>query len=168
MTMQLFILDYDPELVPGMLCDAHLRKMCLETAQILSSVLLAKGKQRQKDMPKPYNPKHPVIRALDTDQKINWAAAFNSALHAEYLRRFGKTHAYAVLCRGYENLLCLPGIRIDPEGWSFARAFKGITITEPDIVAAYRTYYRYKKRLLLPNWVYTRTGEPDWLKDEFT
>ena len=50
--MQLFILDYDPELVPGMLCDAHLRKMCLETAQILSSVLLAKGKQRQKDMPR--------------------------------------------------------------------------------------------------------------------
>ena len=166
--MQLFILDYDPELVPGMLCDAHLRKMCLETAQILSSVLLMQGKARQKDMPKPYNPKHPVIRALDSDQKINWAAAFNSALHAEYLRRFGKPHAYAVLCRGYEGLLHQPGIRIDPDGWNFARAFKGITITEPDIVAAYRKYYRHKKRLLIGNWNYTRTEEPDWLRTEIT
>ena len=52
--MQLFILDYDPGLVPGMLCDMHLRKMCLETAQILSSVLLLQGKARRKEMPKPY------------------------------------------------------------------------------------------------------------------
>ena len=161
--MQLFILDYDPELVPGMLCDTHIRKMCLETAQILSSVLLLKGQPRHKDMPKPYNPKHPVIRALDTAQKINWAAAFNSALHAEYFRRFGKMHAYAVLCRGYKELLHHPGIRIDPDGWSFARTFKGIIITEQDIVAAYRIYYRYKKRLLIRNWNYTRTVEPDWL-----
>ena len=166
--MQLFILDYAPELVPGMLCDAHLRKMCLETAQILSSVLLMQGKPRQKEMPKPYNPKHPVIRALDSDQKINWTVTFNSALHAEYRRRFGKPHAYAVLCRGYEEQLHQPGIRIDPDGWSFARAFKGITITEPDIVAAYRAYYRYKKRHLIRNWNYTRTREPDWLKDEIT
>ena len=166
--MQLFILDYDPELVPGMLCDAHLRKMCLETAQILSSVLLVQGKPSWKDMPKPYNPKHPVIRALDTDQKINWAAVFNSALHEEYRRRFGKTHAYAGLCRGYEVLLHQSGIRIDPDGWSFARAFKGIIIREPDIVAAYRTYYQYKKRILIRNWNYTRTAEPDWLKDEIT
>ena len=166
--MQLFILDYDPELVPGMLCDAHLRKMCLETAQILSSVLLLQGKPRRKEMPKPYNPNHPVIRALDTDQKINWATTLNTALHPEYLRRFGKPHAYAGLCSAYENLLYQPGIRIDPDGWSFARTFKGITITESDIVAAYRAYYRYKKCLLIRNWKYSRTREPDWLKDPLT
>ena len=38
--MQLFILDHDPGRVPAMLCDVHVRKMCLETAQILSSVIL--------------------------------------------------------------------------------------------------------------------------------
>ena len=54
--MQLFILDRDPEKAAQMLCDSHLRKMCLETAQILSSVLYLQGKSLADGMPNPYHP----------------------------------------------------------------------------------------------------------------
>ena len=38
--MQLFILDYNPKKAAQMLADTHVRKMCLETAQILSAILI--------------------------------------------------------------------------------------------------------------------------------
>ena len=161
--MQLFILDLDPERVPEMLCDAHVRKMCLETAQILSSVIRRQGKKLPPGVPKPYNPNHPVITALDTAQKINWTIRFNTALQREYSRRFGKNHAYSGLTGIYHAVLFRPGTRIDPAGWTFARDFKDVEITEPDIVLAYREYYRHKKKILR-RWHYTGTGEPDWMK----
>ena len=161
--MQLFILDYDPGRAAVMLCDVHLRKMCLETAQILSSVLFRQGRALLPEMPKVYNPAHPVIRAVDTPQKINWVLRYNHALHGEFLYRYGKKHAYFELCRKYDRLLYQNQIRTTSADLTFARNFKGVEITEPDIVSAYRQYYRFKKTLL-KRWTYTKTPEPQWLK----
>jgi len=161
--MQLFILDLDPEKVPAMLCDAHVRKMCLETAQILSSVIRLQKKKLPPGLPKPYNVNHPVIRALDTAQKINWAVQFNTALQREYCRRFGKKHAYFERAESYRKILFRPGAAILPTGWTFARAFKDVKITELDIVTAYRQYYRHKRKVIR-NWHYTKTEPPGWLE----
>ena len=161
--MQLFILDYDPGRAAVMLCDVHLRKMCLETAQILSGVLLRQGREPLPGMPKAYNLAHPVIRAVDTPQKINWVLLYNFALHEEFLLRFGKKHAYSDLCGKYNQLLYFPHIKTTPADLTFARDFKAVEITEPDIVLAYRQYYFFKKKLL-KRWNYTKTPEPEWLK----
>ena len=161
--MQLFILDYAPRRAAGMLCDVHLRKMCLETAQILSGVLFLQGRGLAPGMPKVYNPAHPVIKALDSPQKINWVILYNKALHREYFRRFGRKHAYHFLCPQYRKSLWIFGVKLHKKSLSFARDFKGVDIAEPDIVGAYRQYYRYKKRLL-KYWNYTKTAEPRWLK----
>ena len=161
--MQLFILDHDPERVPAMLCDAHVRKMCLETAQILSSVIRRQGKNLPPELPKPYNLNHPVIRALDTAQKINWTVRFNTALQREYHRRFDKKHAYAGLTGIYRAILFREDQHPDPADWSFARDFRTVEITEPDIVLAYREYYRHKKKQIR-NWHYTKTEPPGWLE----
>ena len=161
--MQLFILDRDPEKVPAMLCDVHVRKMCLETAQILSSVIRLQKKKLPPGLPKPYNVNHPVIRALDTAQKINWTVQFNSALQREYCRRFGKRHAYFGRAEIYRRILFRPGTAILPADWTFARAFKDVKITEPDIVLAYRQYYRHKRKLIR-SWHYTKTEPPGWLE----
>lgn len=160
--MQIFIIDYSPERAAGMLCDLHLRKMCLETAQILSSVMFRQGKTLLPEMPRPYNLRHPVIMAVDTPLKINWTVCHNSALHQEYFKRFGKHHAYFPLAAAYCNILFTAGIKKRPELLGFARAFKGIDIDEPDIVNAYRIYYRYKKSII-KNWRYTNSKEPEWL-----
>ena len=160
--MQLFILDYAPEAAATMLCDVHLRKMCLETSQILSSVLHNRHIAPFPDMPKAYNPAHPVIRALNTPAKINWCIIYNDALHREYTCRFDRTHAYASLCGMYRKILFVPQVPLLPETLDFARNFKDIEISIPDIVEAYREYYRYKK-LILRRWQYTRRPEPAWL-----
>lgn len=161
--MQLFILDYVPWRAAGMLCDVHLRKMCLETAQILSGVLFIQGRGLAPGMPKVYNPAHPVIKALDSPQKINWVILYNKALHREYFRRFGRKHAYHLLCPQYRKCLWTFGVKLHKKSLSFARDFKDVDIDEPDIVCAYRLYYRCKKRLLR-YWNYTKTAEPGWLK----
>ena len=161
--MQLFILDYAPRRAAGMLCDVHLRKMCLETAQILSGVLFLQGRDPSPGMPKVYNPAHPVIKALDSPQKINWVILYNKALHREYFRRFGRKHAYHFLCPQYRKRLWRDNVKLHKKTLSFARNFKDAEITEPDIVCAYRLYYRCKKRLLR-YWNYTKTAEPRWLK----
>ncbi len=157
--MQLFILDRDPELCAQMLSDIHLRKMCLETAQILSGVICYQKKTPYPDMPKPYSLSHPVIKALNTPFKINWVVQFNTQLHREYLFRFGKKHCYEKLTSHYNRLL--PG-QATAEDWSFARVFKDFNCSETDIVSAYREYYRFKKSLI-KRWHYTKRPEPDWL-----
>ena len=161
--MQLFILDYDPAAAAGMLCDSHLRKMCMETAQILSSVIVLKKGSPGEGIPKPYNLRHPVIRAVDSQEKINWVLSYLFALHREYFRRYGKRHAYYFLCLKYKKILYVKCKCSGREKLDFARDFGGIEIPDEDLVSAYRKYYRYKKSVL-KNWSYTNSGEPEWLK----
>lgn len=157
--MQLFILDRNPAFSPQMLCDIHVRKMCLETAQILSGVIFWQQKIPYATMPKPYSVFHPVIKALNTPFKVNWVLTYNTFLHSEYIFRFNKEHCYSKLAAMYRETLFQPSAS---EDWSFARAFKNFQTLEPDIVAAYREYYRFKKSQI-SRWHYTKRKEPDWL-----
>ena len=59
--MQIFVLDYDPKKAASYLSDIHLNKMCLETAQILSSIMVVNHIDLVEGMPKPFNVRHPVI-----------------------------------------------------------------------------------------------------------
>ena len=61
--MNIFVLDEIPAVAAQMLCDCHLRKMCVETAHILSGVMLRRGMALLDGMPKPQNINHPVIVA---------------------------------------------------------------------------------------------------------
>ena len=164
--MQLFILDYSPVVSARSLCDKHLRKMCLETAQILSSVMAKYNLSLSENMPRPYNVSHPVIKALDTPVKVDYAVIYNAALHTEYKRRFGKSHAYGALSKLYWQQLFNGNFIFPTPECTFARAFKDIEITHKDIVQSYRIYYRYKKTQLR-HWQYTDSVEPEWLRGGF-
>ena len=159
--MQLFILDHSPAAAARMMCDVHVRKMCLETAQILSGAAFLQGKKLPDEMPAVYNPAHPVIKAVNTPFKVNWVTDHLTALHREYFHRFGKTHAFTPLVPLYRRLLYsdAPGA----PRWDFARAFKDFSTDITDIVQAYRAYYRYKKSVI-KRWSYTNSQEPEWLK----
>ena len=158
--MQLFILDRSPELSALALSDIHLRKMCLETAQILSAVIRIQNRPLTPDMPEVYNINHPVIKALDSQFRINWTTVYFQTLHKEYFRRFRKYHAYASLAQIYRQILFR---QTDIEDWNFAKVFKDFTPVSADIVSAYREYYRFKKSII-KNWYYTNADEPEWLK----
>ena len=138
--------------------------MCLETAQILSSVMAKYDLPLSENMPRPYNVLHPVIQALDSPVRIDYAVIYNASLQIEYKRRFGKSHAYTDLSQLYWRNLFNGNFIFDPSECTFARAFKDIEIAQKDIVQAYRIYYRYKKTQI-PDWRYTNSAEPKWLTD---
>ena len=159
--MNIFVLDREPTVAVTMLCDAHLRKMCVETAQILSGVMLRKGLKLADGMPKPQNINHPVIRAVDTPQKRNWLLLYNYNLHLEYLRRFRKIHAYEKLTDAYCEQLCTPigGKESD----TFAKCCGKLDVSNLDIVTAYRRYYLdVKKPDLMAKGMWKFTGREDW------
>ena len=156
--MQLFILDYNPRKAAQMLADTHVRKMCLETAQILSAILIKNGINLQGTMPKPHNLNHPIVKAINTPQKINWVVKYNIALQKEFLYRFEKKHAYYELQKSYRSLL-FKRVKIQESDCSFAKDFKNFTTATTDVVMAYREYYKYKKNII-KSWHYTKRSAP--------
>ena len=105
--MNIFVLDKKPHVAVQMLCDCHVRKMCLETAQILSGVMFRKGLKLSDNMPKPQSINHPVIAAVaeDKDDAIAWVLDYNQELQTEFCRRFGKHHLYTDLVYNYVSEL---------------------------------------------------------------
>lgn len=159
--MNIFVLDENPTKAAIMLCDCHLRKMCVETAQILSGVMLRRGMELLDGMPKPQNINHPVIMAVDTPEKINWVWFYFFYLLREYYVRFGKHHKYTQIHHLYHKELVTNGV--DEDCASLAKCCGDLDVVDIDIVTAYRHYYTEVKKPQLQAknlWKFTR--REDW------
>ncbi len=161
--MQLFILDKNPTKSAEFLADTHIRKMCLETAQILSAIVIKKNLQLPPEFPKPHNLNHPIIASIDSQSQINYLLQYNSALQDEFLYRFEKKHAYFNLSFGYVKILFQVTENTDFFN-KFDKVFKNFQTDEQKIVKAYRLYYFFKKSII-KNWHYTKRNEPFFLKN---
>lgn len=88
--MNIFVVDENPLVAAKALCDKHIVKMPLETAQILSTVSYLRG------FSAPYKPthqRHPcVLWANQTLANWNWLVEHGIALCQEYSQRYKKTH----------------------------------------------------------------------------
>ena len=160
--MNIFVLDENPNTAAQMLCDCHVRKMCLETAQILSGVMLRRGMHLLDGMPKPQNINHPVIVAADIQPGMNWLFSYNEALQFEYFVRFKKSHKYNTLQRDYQvHLAKLNNCRIDCS--TLAKCCGDLDVYGMDIVTAYRKYYtEVKKPHLAEKNLWNFTYRKDW------
>jgi hypothetical protein len=144
--MNIFYVHEDPEVAARMLCDKHVVKMTLETAQILSTVLGG-----------PYRPthaRHPsVIWAADN---IPWVMRHFKALLAEYTFRYGRQHKSGEIL----PLLTQKASTAQPKAFTppplcMPEAYHG-----PDPVEAYRTYYATDKAPIA-KWERARPA-PEW------
>ena len=153
MNMNIFILDSDPIKAAEYQCDKHVVKMCLETAQMLCTVL------DDLNMTVPYKAthrKHPcTVWAAETRGNFVWLCRHGVALCKEYSKRYGKEHK----C---ENVIkaCLRLARYVPDGGltKFAQAMPD-EYKNQDAVVAYRDYYKGEKM----GFAVWREGEPDWI-----
>lgn len=88
--MNIFFVHNDPVVAAQQLCDKHIVKMCLETAQILCSVSWRYG------VPAPYKATHKhhpmVLWAGNTLDNWRWTISHGTALCAEYSVRYGRKH----------------------------------------------------------------------------
>lgn len=157
--MNIFVLDEHPYEAAKSLCDKHVVKMALESAQLLCTAATSLG------LPAPYKPTHahhPCARwLLEGRENLAWLIAHTYGIFAQYTERYGREHA----ARAAIKPLTLDGTfmamrRLLPEGSTpFAQAmpdqYKG-----PDAVAAYRAYYLAEKARFA-TWR-SPSSPPDW------
>lgn len=145
--MNIFILDNDPVKAAQMLCDKHIVKMCLETAQILSTINGGPYKST--------HAKHPcTLWAGLNRSNYKWLIEHGIGIAEEYTFRFNKVHKSEDVIRALEE----PLVPIsDSELTTFAMAMPD-EFRQENAVEAYRDYYMSKQSFC--NW--TKREIPDW------
>ena len=143
--MNIFVLDSDPIKAAQAQCDKHVVKMCLETAQILSTV--AHGPY------KPTHQSHPcTLWAGSHRGNYDWLVMHGLALCEEYTARYQKRHKCQDIISGLANRGNLfppgksPHVQCMPDQYRAA-----------DPVTAYRQYYHSKT---FAEW--KRSSTPEW------
>ena len=166
--MNIFVLDERPAVAARMMCDKHIPKMIVESAQMMASALRRHG-ATDKQMPltktgKPYKggyAHHPcTVWAGDSEANFAWLTRHAVELCAEYTKRFGKTHACERPIHSMIGLVPLFTHRYpSPEAalTPFAQAMPD-EYRDDDAVKAYRRYYHSKQ---FAKWE-KGTPAPDW------
>lgn len=154
--MNIFVLDECPITAARMMCDKHIPKMVVETAQMMASAL------RRHDAPDEVMPltqrgtpykggyhHHPCTKwAGDTQLNFLWLMHHGFALCQEYVNRFHRYHACQMPIYEMGELYnIVPAGTLTP----FARAFNAEKYPflydeeQYTAVEAYRTYYQLDK-----------------------
>lgn len=94
--MNIFVTDPNPYASAAALDDKRVVKMCLETAQILSTAVWAMDPayHARAKLYKPTHVRHPVVRWVrESGRNMLWTWHHFNALLMEYAQRYGKQHA---------------------------------------------------------------------------
>ncbi len=150
--MNIFVLDANPIEAARMMCDKHIPKMVVETAQMMASALRRHGATDDimplaKTTGRPYKggyQHHPcTVWCGDTQMNYLWLAEHGRTLSAEYTMRFGKIHACSSAIQHMEQYFHMIPVGILTE---FAQAMPDDFKVRGDAVSAYRNYYSNDKR----------------------
>ena len=160
--MNIFRVDEDPVKSAQMLCDKHIVKMPLETAQMLCSVWhrynfghLVKYKEAYKN--------HPCTRwAGDSKENYRWLVKHGMELCREYTRRYDKIHACQEVIKwvGATSISFILDDKATPQPQCMPDEYK----VDNDVVLAYRNYYvgekskiaRWNKNRFMPLWFFKK------------
>tara|TARA_B100001094_G_C17912558_1_gene661949 strand:- start:52 stop:603 length:552 start_codon:yes stop_codon:yes gene_type:complete len=180
--MNIFVLDKKPTTAAQMMCDKHVVKMIVESAQMLSTahrVLdgtewtdYSKNGRRIKRWKSPYTLMedmlykasfvgHPCTKwVMENDKNYYWLAEHAYELCREYTRRYGKVHKT-------DDMISLIRFR-KPTNISIADSITPFAQAMPDeyknldAVEAYRAYYLGEKTGFAV-WNYSDT--PSWYEE---
>lgn len=154
--MNIFVLHQQPALAAQMLCDKHVVKMIVESAQIMATL------HHQAGTPAHYRATHQhhpcTIWAGESAMNYVWLLAHAKAMCREYTHRYGRIHKseqYITgelhhLPRGIHRNTLTPFAQAMPEEYR-----------NDDPVIAYRTYY-LKDKAHFCKW--TNRDVPAWFE----
>ena len=151
--MNIFVVDYDPNKSAQDLCDKHVVKMILETAQMLCAAHpIGTAPYKATHL------KHPctlwVARSIDN---YEWLLTHGYALCREYTARYGKRHkTQDVLDWLAEHKPSIPSIGLTPFAQVMPDEYK-----DTDVVVAYRKYYIGAKANIA---CWNHSSKPSWWK----
>lgn len=169
--MNIFVTDTRPIICAEQHCDVHLRKMIVETAQLLST---AHHELDGKIVGyKPTHKNHPSAVWVRSDYKnYRWTFALLYFLTKEYLYRFGKHHKTADLCKVLvANPKNITGVRMNTRGKLSPEEF---VLAMPEeykqksVETSYQSYlndkfkdWRNRERPMKVEW--TKRDVPEWV-----
>lgn len=159
--MNIFATSKDPILSAICLDDKRLVKMCLETAQIVSTSLHLTGRGADR-LYRPTHIRHPCVIWAIQDAHLNWLMQHFYGLLLEYTFRYHKVHAskfiFDVVC---ELPLKLETCEIDFVNCARNSAHN-LDFTHLPVHVAYRHYLqaRWATDKRLPTWTYR--NKPNW------
>jgi hypothetical protein len=155
--MNIFVVHNDPDEAAKMLCDKHVVKMTLESAQLLCSQFEPGTAPYKRAM---YN--HPCsIWCRETVANYLWLCYHGLALADEYCYRYDKIHScHDVIYWCYERVmdgdLDLPFGELTPFAQAMPEKYKNV-----NPVKAYRAYYLGDKARFAK---WTKRKPPKWWK----
>lgn len=172
--MNIFVLDAHPIVAASYLCDKHVPKMVLETAQMLSAAhRIVDPSDRygiQNELYKTTHKNHPCVRWVCEEERFySWLFVHFVGLCTEYTIRYGKVHKSHMLGSHFRLspfstsvINYWPaeksGILVHPD--EFAQAMPDVYKNPYDAVRAYRAYYKGEKARFA-KWVKS-TPPPYW------
>ena len=158
--MNIFVLHEDPWEAAQLQCDKHVVKMCLETAQLLSTNWPSVG------CAAPYKPthyNHPCSRWVRIHhENYAWLVEHFRALLSEYAHRYGKRHK----CRDVLDLIeeTHPAHLLEPPDDILDMDFVycGVeSCRRASVVDSYRELYKLKAKTIDMRW--TKREKPEWM-----
>lgn len=152
--MNIFVLDSDPAVAAQSVCDKHVNKMVVETAQLLCAAFPQGAAPYRRTH---YN--HPcAIWTRSSYANFVWLALHGLALADEFEYRYGKVHksrGVILWCLEHLSEADVPQGDLTPFAQAMPDAYK-----RADAVEAYRTYYRQGKAEIA-RWAKNRPA-PEW------
>lgn len=154
--MNIFYVDENPVIAAQMLCDKHVVKMILESAQLLCSVHYFYTSSYQ-PVYKLTHKNHPCsIWARTSVANYVWLCQHGLALCEEYTNRYGKIHkSEAVIRDCYSHIPSIPDDHFTKPPLAMPDLYKS-----DDPVESYRKYYLGEK-MGFATW---KTKPPYWIE----
>jgi len=137
--MNIFFLDSNPKVAAQLLCDKHIVKMPLETAQMLCTAYDRHGETA------PYKSTHKnhpsTLWAGQTIENYRWLWKHGMALCEEYTYRYDKRHA----CEDILLVVQCPPIALTARGFTKMPQAMPEEYKQQESTEAYKAYYRGQK-----------------------
>ena len=148
--MNIFYVDKDPVIAAQMMCDKHVVKMILESAQMLSTahrVLDGDDYADDVGLYKMVHKNHPsTIWVRSSELNYRWLWEHYVALMNEYTYRYGKTHATSKLRNALDKTPDnMPPIQLTDTPFTDPPQCMPAYCKGDDTVKAYQTYYIVEK-----------------------
>ena len=156
--MNIFALDEAPEQAAAWHCDAHVIKMILETAQLLSTAHHVTTPLNAYPIYRQTHTNHPcAVWVRQSQANYIWLAQLGQALCDEYTFRYGKVHkTQSVLDWLQSNTPPSSGVVLTPFALAMPEELRDIG--HP--IQSYRNYYQTKRGGRLGTW--KNRQAPDW------
>jgi hypothetical protein len=154
--MNIFVIEQTPEACAKSMCNKHVVKMVVESAQLLCTALVLNG-AKAFDIPyKSTHTKHPCsIWTAESKHNFSWLYTHAIALCDEYTSRYGRVHK----TRDVIESLTQYNVGDLQQHTKFAQAMPPEWKHE-DAVTAYRCYY-ISNKCLIAKWA-PRARPPIW------